>query len=236
MAPETIVVVNEAKTPIRLPAGKTLQDVINAVQKAHDRDFAPIWGGARTLELDDQIPANSSAIVLLDDADQAGALGYHETTPNGFAMAKVFVKTTQDDGEDAVVTLTHELFEFCADRYCQLGAQGPKNVFYALEVSDAVEETFYSVDGVSISNFVTPEYFFPGGKATSKPLDFLGQVSRPFQILKGGYMAEFISGRWTQKFGSKLAARSWNPAAHTRLTIRRTPHHLRKRSHPRNAR
>jgi len=38
-------------------------------------------------------------MVFLDNADQPGALAYHDLTPDGLPLAKVFVKTTVDNGD-----------------------------------------------------------------------------------------------------------------------------------------
>ena len=51
------------------------------------------------------------AVVFLDNADQPGALAYHDLTPSGFPLSKVFVKTTLDNNDLVSVSASHELVE-----------------------------------------------------------------------------------------------------------------------------
>ena len=54
-------------------------------------------------------------MVFLDDADQSGALAYHDLTPDGLPQAKVFVKTTLENKNLMRVSASHELVEMLAD-------------------------------------------------------------------------------------------------------------------------
>jgi hypothetical protein len=77
---------------------------------------------------------------------------------------------------------------------------------YAYETADPVEEQTYQIDGVAVSNFVTPHWFDPA--AHGVPLDYLGRLKHPFQLAKGGYLSVFAapSGKWQQVTARYAAA------------------------------
>src|ERR1700730_2942146 len=131
--------------------------------------------------------------MYFDDADTAGALGYHDLTHDGQPISKVFVKTTIKDGELVSVTACYELFEMAIDPIANLWAQAADGTEYAYEMSDPVEEDTFEVDGIEMSNFKHP----PGTK-----FDHLGRLKNPFSMTKGGYVIVKKDGKVTQKFGS----------------------------------
>jgi len=59
--------------------------------------------------------------------------------------------------------LSHELLEMLADPWINWCATGNDSKIYALEVCDAVEadDLGYDIDGVRVSDFVTPAWFEP---------------------------------------------------------------------------
>ena len=67
--------------------------VVGALQQQVTNDFRPAWGGDAELTMIPQgtpAPAGTWWLVILDDSDQAGALGYHDLTPDGLPIGKVF--------------------------------------------------------------------------------------------------------------------------------------------------
>jgi len=54
-----------------------------------------------------------------------------------------------------------------------------------------------------MSDFVYPSYFEVFRKAGSVRFDQMGKVTKPFQILSGGYQIIFNGRSWTQVFGSR---------------------------------
>lgn len=195
----TIVVVNKAKTPL----GVELDKLIAALQKQVDRDFVPRWGTPAKLVKASDFAKGSWAIVFLDDADQPGALAYHDLTPDGFPLSKVFVRTTINDGSLVSVSTSHELLEMLVDPAINMMTDGPDpKAAYAYEVCDAVEETTYVIDGVTVSNFVFPSFFETFRKARSTQFDFLGKLTKPFQLLAGGYQSVWKNGKWASVFAS----------------------------------
>ena len=182
--------------------GVTFKKLVSAMQKFMDQCFVPVWGAPAKLVAAKSVPAGAWAILFLDNADQADALGYHDLTKDGLPLSKVFVKTTLADGQKVSVTACHELAEMMIDPAINLWAEAPNGAFYAYEMSDAVEEEEFLVDGIAMSDFVYPAYFEGFRKPNSVQFDYLKKVRRPFQILKGGYAIVSKSGKTTQIFGS----------------------------------
>src|SRR2546428_14028946 len=68
--------------------------LIAAMQKYVDLHVAPVWATPARLIQGRGFRKGAWAMTFLDDADQPGALAYHDLTPDGLPLAKVFVKTT----------------------------------------------------------------------------------------------------------------------------------------------
>lgn len=178
--------------------------LVNALRKFNDQYFAPVWGTPADIIVSTSIPTGYWGMVFLDNADAANALGYHDLTPDGLPLGKIFVKTTLADNAKVSVTASHELVEMLVDPGINLCAiKNTTGVIYALEVADPVEETDFLVDGISMTNFVYPSWFEGFRKPGSAKFDYLGLVDRPYKLLKGGYMSVIKkSGSWSQIFGS----------------------------------
>src|SRR5437870_5374418 len=90
------------------------QAVVQAVQTQVHRDVAPVWGVDADLAFVPRKNKPDSAawqVGIFDDADQAGALGYHDLTAKGMPLGKVFARTTLKDGGKVSVTFSHEILE-----------------------------------------------------------------------------------------------------------------------------
>jgi hypothetical protein len=185
--------------------------VIPSLQKQVGRDFSPVWGHYATLAFVPKggiVPPGAWQLGIFDDADQAGALGYHEESALGIPNGKVFAKTDLTYGSSWTVTISHELLEMLADPWIYNIVDGPAPVgspageySYCIEVCDAVEDDSlgYSIDGVLVSNFQTPHWFDQQMAGKKVAFDFCGRCTEPFQILAGGYMAvRPAGGQWTQ--------------------------------------
>lgn len=201
--------------------GFELPALVAALNTFMLRDFIPVWGTPCKLRIaeDGKIPAGEWAIVFLDDADIASALGYHDLTPDGFPLSKVFVRIAHKAKKPLSITVSHELVEMVVDPAIQLAAFGPNNTWYALEVSDACQEEHYVVDGFQMTDFMYPSWF-EGFRKTGK-FDHLERIKQPFEILKGGYMPIFRRGRWSQIFGSRDAEKEYREAEHPRTVARK---------------
>ncbi len=197
----TIGFVNDATTDL----GYDFKELVSALQTALDSHFVPVWGTPARLQIFpdvDGLPSNVWPFLFVDTADVAGALGYHDLTQTQLPVSFVFVQTTREDGGDVAVTASHELWEVLVDPGIQMWADGPKGQLWAYETADAVEETDFLVNNVRISNFVYPSFFELFRKRGSIAFDHLGLVSRPFQLLKGGYSIVRSGRKISQVFGS----------------------------------
>jgi hypothetical protein len=190
---------NKATTPL----GVDLNKLIDAMQAYIDDDIAPVWGTPAKLVKSTDFLKGQWAMVFLDDADQPGALAYHDLTPDGLPLAKVFVKTTLANHDLVSVSASHELVEMLVDPAINLMTTGPDpKTVYAYESADPVEALSYAVKGIPMSDFVYPSYFEVFHKPGSVQFDRLKKVNKPFQILSGGYQIIFKNGKWTQIYGS----------------------------------
>lgn len=172
-----------------------------ALQIQVTRDFAPIWGLGATLTF---VPKGTTPnpthwqLVFLDNADQAGALGYHDLTSAGLPLGKVFIRTTELAGMAWSVTASHELMEMLGDPYAdtcvlQLTGNGSTGTAYAYEVCDACEDDSFSyvINDFKMSDFVTPDWFEPDTIPAGAKFDFKGHVTAPLQLLTGGYIGVY---------------------------------------------
>jgi hypothetical protein len=199
----TIACFNQATTAL----GVDFDRLVAGLQRFVDDYFVPVWGTPARLVKSRGFRKGAWALAFLDRADVANALGYHDLTPDGFPLSKVFVQTTVENGQLVSVTASHELAEMLVDPAINLCAVGPKNTFYAYETADPVEELTITVDGIRMTDFVYPSWFEDFRKPGSTRFDHARKVNRPFQILPGGYMSVFKNGKWTQAYGSKAKRR-----------------------------
>ena len=185
---------NKAMTPL----GVDFDGLIAAMQEFVDKFVAPVWGTPAKLVKSNGFVKGAWAMVFLDNADEPGALAYHDLTPDGLPQSKVFVKTTLANHELVSVSASHELVEMLVDPAINLMTTGPDpRIVYAYESADPVEALSFPVQGIPMTDFVYPAYFEDFHKPNSVKFDQLKKVSRPFQILAGGYQIIFKNGKWS---------------------------------------
>ena len=174
---------------------------IPPLQRQVSQDFRAFWNMDCSLTF---LPGGQSLIkgwwqiVVSDNPDQAGALGYHELTNDGTPLGKVFAGLDIQRGSSWTATISHELLEMLADPWLNWCAQGTNGEVYALEVCDAVEadELGYEIDGVLVSDFITPSWFEP---TEVRCVDFKRHLSKPFELGPGGYVSTLNAQKgWTQ--------------------------------------
>jgi hypothetical protein len=202
-SPITVAVINKSTVVDKA----TLSKYISALQTQVDRDFAPLYG--MSCKLSTTYSVGDWVLLILDDSDQAGALGYHDVTSAGKPIGKVFAKTDREYGLSTSVTMSHELLEILGDAGCNLTAQMSDTTFCAYELCDPVEDDSlgYLINGVLVSDFVTPFYFMaspPSGK-----LDYCGYLTAPFSIAPGGYLAVW-DGTWGEQTNGESKRRAYH--------------------------
>lgn len=202
----TIACFNQAETPL----GVDLDALISALQAYVDNHVSSVWGTPAKLTKSTDFVKGAWAMIFLDTADQPGALAYHDLTPEGLPLAKVFVKTTLDNHDQVSVSASHELVEMLVDPAINMMTTGPDpKTMYAYESADPVEALSFDVNGIPMSDFVYPAYFEKFRGPGSAQFDQMNQVQKTFQILPGGYQIIFKSGKWSQVFGSPAKKKSF---------------------------
>ncbi len=222
---------------------KNLSTVVGDTELAHalpafqtqvSRDFASAYGIDAKLHLVNKgqaLLATQWQLAVFDDADTAGALGYHDVSSRGTPLGKVFAKTTMAYGGLWTVTFSHELLEMLLDPWINLTvADAATRRSYSYEACDACEadELGYKIHGVQVSDFVLPSYFEPDVVlAKTHKRSFCGHITKPFELASGGY-ASFLD--WRTGEYSQIDARK--PEHHagrgSRSARRHLAHHQRR--------
>lgn len=185
----------------------TIQRAVRAVNRQVEEDFMPAWGhgwrcrvdapafdpiGLTVDQLSDETPEPVRAdgvIYMIDQSTLPGALGYHSINSVELPVGFVFTDLIPEWS----VTLSHEVLEMIADPTVNIFVPGPHPTepgalaLHSYEVCDAVERHSYLIDGVEVSDFVTPWYFsFGEGQGTRN--DFLGLDLPSFGVLPGCHL------------------------------------------------
>jgi hypothetical protein len=207
MTRPTIAVLN----PSTVMSDDDVQALLPVMQKQVEQ-FAEAWNADADLVFvptDETPPEGSWWLSVLDNSDQAGALGYHDVTNEGLPLGKVFAGADLAHGYKVSVTFSHELLEILADpeinRCVFLQRADGSGLIVAYESCDAVEadDLGYDIDGVTVSDFVTPQWFMPGFPG---PYDYQEHCSKPLELRPGGYISVFDvtkGGGWQQVTASK---------------------------------
>ncbi len=205
-----------------------IQHAIRSVNRQVVEDFMPIWGASRISKLHEPVsdPADintlaheplyaDSVIYLVDEGLLPGALGFHDLNARDLPFGFVFVL----DANDWTVTLSHEVLELIIDPTVNIFVPGPdpRNaanlVLHTYEVCDAVERTIYQIDGIAVSNFLTPSYFTVGDAVGTRN-DFLGVDVPSFGVTRNSHIAfldlstgDFVTEIGQQEIPQKVMAR-----------------------------
>ncbi|SEM65444.1 hypothetical protein SAMN05192574_101349 [Mucilaginibacter gossypiicola] len=211
-----------------------VQAVVDALQIQVHEHFAPAWGidAEITFYPKGALPSGAWQLIILDNSDQAGALGYHDLTSEGLPLGKVFAGTDLKFGTSWSVTASHELLEMLGDPDINLTVfvenKAGTGVLYAYENCDACEDDSfaYLINGIKVSDFVFPSWFqkfhLPGTQ-----FDYGKHITQPFELLKGGYIGvyDIESGSgWQQKYPADQVLK-YSMRAHigSRRERRKTP-------------
>jgi hypothetical protein len=203
---------------------QAVQDAIRAVNRQVNEDYLPVWGHGRILRFhaptfdpaDEETLAEDpvrgeSVLYLVDEGTLEGALGYHSLNASGVPFGFVFTENV----DEWTVTLSHEALELITDPTANILVPGPdprdpentdKVVLHAYESCDAVERTSYFIDGIRLSNFVTPAYFSIGDEPGTYN-DFLGVGVTSFGATQDSHIAFFDldANDWVTFFGARRA-------------------------------
>lgn len=210
-----------------------VQTMARAIATQVRHHAAPLWGllppPVTYLASEADAPDGSWVVAVLDDADQADALGWHTEDQGGLIYGRVFARPVLDNGGDALrkplsvaSVASHEVLEILCDPRCNLWADVGNGQHVAVEVADPVESDSYGVHvpgagTVTVSNFVTPAWFDPLAGSGAQ-VDFLHRLTAPFTLTPGGYVVVQEAGKVSQVFGE--AYPEWRRATKTADTAR----------------
>jgi hypothetical protein len=230
-----ISVINEST----VLADADIVPVVSALQKQVTNDFGPVWGVDAELTIvpkGSQPAAGTWWLVMLDDSDQANALGYHDLTTEGLPIGKVFAASDLKAGTSWTVTASHELLEMLGDPNINLTVFVQNNntagTLYAYEVCDACEDDSlgYQIDNILLSDFVYPAWFESFRIEGSTHFDRMNKITKPFQLLLNGYIGVFhvsAGSGWQQQTAEQHATNVLHRGAvGTRRERRDIPHEL----------
>jgi hypothetical protein len=187
-------------------SASTVAQVAAALQKQAARDFAPIWNITATVDafgsLDD-VPLGYWPILVGQEGQGGGGVHLDD---NNQPYALV------DFTPDWTITASHECLEMLADAFGNRLVAGdgpdparPGRVEFLVEVCDPCEAPSlgYTVNGIRVSDFYTPQYFDPSQPAESPGAaryDFRGHLKGPREVLRGGYLSwREADGQWFQE-------------------------------------
>jgi hypothetical protein len=222
----SVVLVDRSPEPV---SGARLAHVARALQTQVDRDFGAVWGvGVRvTAATCTAVPAGAWTISIV--GEPVSGLGVR-LDAHGRPVADVRA------GEDWTLAASHELLEMIADprggRFMEgrRPATGARlhRVRYLVEVCDPCEVHPYVIDGVEVSDFVTPDYY-RADAAHGTAVDFLRKLRRPLEVSAGCYLSwhDPDDGHWHQRRPDGTVSRSRGP-----LDPRRSPRDDRDRAFP----
>jgi len=185
-----------------------LEQINHSLQHELDSAFAKVWGTGAILNLvprgSDEGWQNKWNLVVVDNMEEAGALGYHDLTPDGLPVGYVGAKTVAEYDDTLSVTISHEIFEMLGDPEINLAADDGAGRLCWYENCDPVEadDLAYTVFDVPISNYVYPTWFVPSLASRTMKFDRMGYTSRPFMLCRGGYQGYTTSWppNWQQEF------------------------------------
>jgi hypothetical protein len=172
--------------------------VAAAIQKQVTRDFGPVWGIHATVDVFEKlesVPVDYWPIIIRDNIIEPIAAGYH-TDNHGQPFSLV------QANPGWALTASHEVLEMLADPFGSRTIAGPppsraslpfsrlSRVIYLVEVCDPCEadQFSYEVNGVRVSDFITPHYYDPIARAEVQ-YSFSGNVKQPHTVLEGGYVS-----------------------------------------------
>lgn len=189
-----------------------LQAFMTDFQSQISHDFAQAWGVDATVNSG----GGGWQIAIKDypgPNDPQGALGYHFIDQNFNPYGVVFAQLALDNSISWTSVASHEGLEILADPLIDstcfvdtsANQDGTTGWLIAQEVCDAPERLGYpgAVNGLEVSDFVFPGWFIPGYPG---PVDQLGQVPGPLQLLSGGYVSMdqvLQASGWQQTQGDK---------------------------------
>ncbi|HWT04452.1 MAG TPA: hypothetical protein VN224_01730 [Xanthomonadales bacterium] len=184
---------------------RDLSRVTAALQTQVTRDLCPLWHVEATVSAFtniEDVPLGHWVVFLKESIGEADELGFHLDSHNQPYALVAYDKSW-------TLSLSHEILEILVDPSGNRLVAGPSldpkhphhRVRYLLELCDPCEDSAYSytIDGVVVSDFITPHYHDPQGTSGAR-YSFTGALRGPRDVLPGGYLTweDPVLGAWYQ--------------------------------------
>ena len=223
-APVGFGLVNESK----FITDADLQTMAAALEIQFQRDFCPAYNlpplPVKAFRPLDKIPSGYLMMHFSDQVTDEQALGYHTdaggniyaeieiTILKGYGCGVLSTDPASGGGPDSISSVaSHELLEMAFDPMASLWTPMKfpiDGTSMASEVADPVQESYYHINGVQVSDFVLPPYWIMGEGKSGVKYDYLGIITKPFEIAPGGYaMVSDSNGNVTSSFGARPPAK-----------------------------
>ncbi len=199
-------------------------DEFAAIVAAVNKQLADVnaaWGANAQCHVADAPEGHDAYIQVQAKCDVPDAGGYHTANGDGRPWGLVSVDVADEVGVPWSLYLSHEVIELVVDPDAAELVRGPcpdpsltgrrrvgrvstTLVYLPREACDPVQGTTYDVDGVTVSDFVTPAWF---KRRHVGAVDHLGTLAGPFTVAPGGYVSyeDPSTGKWTDYFGDDAA-------------------------------
>lgn len=154
----------------------------------HLSRFWPVRASISAFAQQSDVPLGYWRVSVIKGRPEC-VLGIHRSK-NGEPFALV------SDEDHWSIAISHEVLEMLIDptlsnfRAGNLPNGGPR-VNFLVEICDPCQSSAYPVNGVAVSDFVTPAYFDPdlsGPPASEGGYSFQGSISKPRTVAPGGYL------------------------------------------------
>lgn len=178
---------------------RDLAPVAAAVMRQINEHFAPFWGLTGTVTpfaSQDTVPLAYWRVTVVPGPLPNGMIGVHRAENN---QPYAYVS---DHGQWSAA-VSHEVLEMLVDptlsKFKAATLPGSsRRVNFLVEVCDPCQAVAYPVDGVAVSDFVTPSYFEPGSGGGTQ-YSYQRAIDRPYGVAANGYLVwhDPVSGRYT---------------------------------------
>jgi len=164
-----------------------LAPVAAAVMRQINDHFFRFWGESGTVTPfadQTQVPLGASRITVVQGRPE-GLLGVHRSKDN---QPYAYVS----DEDHWSVAVSHEVLEILVDPTLSTFRAGtigepPQRMNFLVEVCDPCQAAAYPVDGIAVSDFVTPAYYDPHPAAGGQ-YSFKDSVDAPLTVAPNGYL------------------------------------------------
>lgn len=192
---QPVVIVNHSTSV----SDAEVRAALPSLQRVVTEDLFPIWNTSCVLRFGDSpLVPGEWTITLEDTSIYIGILGYHAIgMKTNQPFGQIFTEVSAGYQTPWTVVLSHEIYELLTDSHLHRRVKVDKRQ-YVVEIADPVQEDTYLVDGVAVSDFVTPNFFRPH---SAFPYDHLHLVKKALKPRPGGAVFYYQWGRLFQVWG-----------------------------------